>query len=620
MQYSMIVGLAAVLLFSTDVMATTYYVDYVRGDDALAGTSEATAWKHAPGDENAVAAARAVTLVPGDTVLLKGGVTYRGSIHVPASGEQASPITYKGDGWGQGKAIVDGSAAFGDQWTRCASAEELRGNRNYRSIYYTTAPEGYGFIAGTYENSEFIYPSQDPTPSDPFHFDRIDQLRVIPGDDAAVSQTNSSITDPRHFTQEDPDYYEGASVLVWHQPNVTRLYKITGFDPATHTIRHEKVGGAGIYKGRNTYYAIINHPACLSGPGQYWLDQKTGSLYVWPRHGVPSDNEYSVVAAETGLNAGGRQHLVIEGFIVQKFVFGIRAGERGTSDVVIRNNVVRNLKSNDKYAIHAGGVNMKVINNRVIDCQRAVGILAGGKDVVIRGNTVQRTSRQGIWLMGAEHCQVVDNTVVEIAGTHSNGISLYLFSKDVLIAGNRILKTGSALTYHGNGNKSPKSEGLIIYNNLVDGAANSWGSNMGAVTIVNNTFLGPANVGGDSDRQVFVNNIVQAGGNGTVRSHNLYTALARWQKPGGRNTWSLADGEIDWSGKSRGDIFRDLAGGDYRLKPGSPALGSGADPTQYLPTALFPDYNFSKDIEGNPLARDGKWSIGAFGYGQDVAG
>ena len=110
----------------------------------------------------------------------------------------------------------------------------------------------------------------------------------------------------------------------------------------------------------------------------------------------------------------------------------------------IRNNEVRSLKSNDKYGIHVGGTNMKVVNNRVTDCQRAVGILAGGKDVVIRGNFVQRTSRQGIWFMGAEHSQIVGNTVVDIAGTHSNGISIYLFSKDVLVAGNKVLKTGSA--------------------------------------------------------------------------------------------------------------------------------------------------------------------------------
>lgn len=615
MRYWMVVSLAAVLWLASSATAATYYIDYAHGDDAAAGTSEAAAWKHAPGDDQATGEARSAELVPGDIIRLAGGVTYRGSIRVPASGDPGKAITYRGDGWGKGKAIIDGSAPFGGPWTRCVSADQLRGNANFKHIYYTEAPPGYRFTDGTYENSEFIYPAQDPTPSDPFHYDRIDQLRTIPHDDPAVSQTESSITDPRHFTQDDPGYYDGVWVLVWHRPNVTRLYKATGFDPATHTIRHEKIDGTGIYDDRDTFYALLNHPVGLSEPGQYWFDAASGRFYVWPRQGTPADNEYSVVALETGINAGGRQHVAIEGFVVQKFVFGIRAGEGDTSDIVIRNNDVRNLKANDKYAIHAGGTDMKVIGNRVTDCQRAVGILANGKDVVIRGNTVRRTSRQGIWLMGAEHCMIIGNTVEDINGTHANGISVYLFSKNVLIAGNRILDTHSALTYHGNGNKSPKSEGLCIYGNIVDGAANSWGSNMGSVTLVNNTFLGVANVGGDTDRQVLVNNIIHGGGKGTVRHHNLYTDLQWWQK---KDSWTLAEGELDWSDKDRNAIFRDPEHGDYRLKVDSPAVLAGADPTEYLPTEVFPDYDFSRGIVGNPHARDGKWTLGAYGIGGAV--
>ena len=65
--------------------------------------------------------------------------------------------------------------------------------------------------------------------------------------------------------------------------------------------------------------------------------------------------------------------------------------------------------------------------------------------------------------MGVEHSEIVGNTVVDISGTHSNGISIYLFSKDTLVAGNKVLKTGSAFTYHGNGDKTPKAEGLPTY-------------------------------------------------------------------------------------------------------------------------------------------------------------
>ncbi len=614
----MCAGVALMLAVAGTASAATYYVDFARGNDSAAGTSPAEAWKHAPGDAAATGAVRAVRLAPGDTVLFRAGVVYRGSIAIPASGQPGAPITYKGDGWGEGNAIIDGSRPISGQWTRCASAEELRGNPNYSKVFWTTAPAGFTFLAGLYEGNEFLFVSQDPTPKDPFHYDRTDQLRVLPSRDPSVSQTDTSITDPRHFTQQDPRFYDGASVLVWHQPNVTRVYRITGYDPATHTVFHEKVGGAGVYRGRDTCYAVVNHPAFLSGPGQYCHDGKTGRLYVWPRSGTdPSTNEYSVPGDGTGISAAGRQHVRIEGFIVQKFVYGIRAAEGNVGNVEIRNNTVRLLKSNDRYAIQAGGTSITVTGNTVVDCQRAVGILVGGKEIAVENNRVRRTSRQGIWLMGVERCRVVGNTVEEIAGTHSNGISVYLFSKDTLVAHNRVLRTGSAFTYHGNAPNTPAAQGLYVFGNLFDGAVNSWGREMADVIIANNTFLGPANVGNDPGRQVFVNNVVHAGGSGTVRSHNIYTALGWWQSPDPRYNWRLAEGEVDWSKKERGDLFADMAAGVYRPKPGTPAFDGGTDPVQHLPTGLFPGFDFTKDMDGNPLQRDGKWVIGAFGHPQD---
>src|ERR1035437_10267898 len=101
------------LVLGQKAWCATYYVDFDKGDDAQKGTSEPAAWKHAPGDPSATGAAHALTLAAGDVVLFKGGVTYRGSIAIPASGEPGHPITYKGDGWGQDKAIIDGAASFG---------------------------------------------------------------------------------------------------------------------------------------------------------------------------------------------------------------------------------------------------------------------------------------------------------------------------------------------------------------------------------------------------------------------------------------------------------------------------------------------------------------------------
>jgi hypothetical protein len=108
-------------------ISRTYYVDFESGQDSNSG-SISSPWKHAPGDRNATGSAASATLVPGDTVSFRGGVTYRGCIKVRADGAAGSPITFSGSGWGPGQATlmppaspdpafheVDGFEVFGDE-------------------------------------------------------------------------------------------------------------------------------------------------------------------------------------------------------------------------------------------------------------------------------------------------------------------------------------------------------------------------------------------------------------------------------------------------------------------------------------------------------------------------
>jgi hypothetical protein len=93
------------------VRTPTYYVDFSGGSDSAAGTSQTTAFQHAPGDTNATGKAASITLVPGDVVLLKGGVTYSGTITLTTSGTASKPIVLEGgpqEKWGTGMAIIDG--------------------------------------------------------------------------------------------------------------------------------------------------------------------------------------------------------------------------------------------------------------------------------------------------------------------------------------------------------------------------------------------------------------------------------------------------------------------------------------------------------------------------------
>lgn len=97
------------------VQSATYYVDYVGGSDASAGTSTGAAFQRCPGDYRATGMAASTTLAAGDTVIFKGGVEYVATrtnancTTLSWSGSAGNYITYDGNSagtWGTGKAIL----------------------------------------------------------------------------------------------------------------------------------------------------------------------------------------------------------------------------------------------------------------------------------------------------------------------------------------------------------------------------------------------------------------------------------------------------------------------------------------------------------------------------------
>ena len=212
--------LIAAILLSSPVWAATYYVDFDKGDDAQPGTTQATAWKHAPGDRNAAGKPRSATLAPGDAVLFKGGVTYRGSIVVNSSGAEGSPITLDGNSgrFGQGRAVIDGSEVVSG-WQPCRSAEEAGGDPNWKNIYWAwlSAPVA-PFSSNMYQGEKMCWLAQDPKPQDPFYQDRPEGHRRI------VQATADTITDPQVFTQPEADAWDGAWLIVYADPQL-RLFR-----------------------------------------------------------------------------------------------------------------------------------------------------------------------------------------------------------------------------------------------------------------------------------------------------------------------------------------------------------------------------------------------------------
>jgi hypothetical protein len=174
----------------------TYYVDFASGLDTNAGSASAP-WKHAPGDANATGVAASAKLLPGNLVQFKGGVTYYGSVKVPASGTASAPITYSGSGWGSGKAIIDGSQPI-TTWMRCSSGADCGGNPNWANIYKATVtvpsfltrePE---IRLNLTQGDQVIIPAQTPLSTSRYYQNHENYYSVPPS-----SVTTTTLTDSR---------------------------------------------------------------------------------------------------------------------------------------------------------------------------------------------------------------------------------------------------------------------------------------------------------------------------------------------------------------------------------------------------------------------------------------
>lgn len=638
--------LAAVFLCAT-ANAGTYYVDYANGSNANDGLSETSAWKHAPGDPEATAAPAAIELNAGDTVLFKGGVLYRGSITMEYSGTEGAPIVYKGDGWGQEKAVLDGSNPL-QGWTPCSSAAAC--GENWEHLYTTTAPpEASAFTSRLAEAGEFLFLAQEPNQPDPFFFDAIDHFASVPPE----NQTTSSLIDASRFNQPDTSYWDGSSILLWVLPNIVQLRAIQSYDPGENRVTFEETNDPDRYNR----YSLYNSPHALDQPGEYYFDDRDlqdGShrVLLWPRDPANLENgKISLFSRKYGINIGEANHVTVEGFVVRHFtgseiregvgIGSFSAGHLDKTGITVRNNsVIHNAHAGGGY----GGIYLSrchdslVENNEVIENTGMKGIFCTGcENLTVRENTIRKAGDTSLSLYEGKDCRVHDNTVSDGKGVHANGMTFYLSCERVLVWNNRVTDSNIALTIKQSGD-------LLFIDNIFDAANNStqavacWGGMKGPTTFINNVITGssrhyalhlntdnPYADDPDGDGVTFriINNIIDGGGwdasspEQYERFHNLYIGLA-WNQTS--SSWEPAEGEVvdasgpGYAGIPATDVFMDFSARDYRLKQGSPAIDAATDPAPYFPAEKFPDFDWTKDLNGVSRPQGAAWDMGAFEY------
>ncbi|MGD9365086.1 MAG: right-handed parallel beta-helix repeat-containing protein [Desulfobacteraceae bacterium] len=631
------------------VNSVTYYVDYDHGDDGNDGRTPATAWKHAPGDGEAQGNPATVQLEPGAEILFRGSVIYRGRIDIPADGSENHPITYRGNSWpGEAhlKAVIDGGDVI-TGWTPCQSARACGGNPHYASLYYTYLPASVDPLSvnlheydTTTGEDAFLWPAQDPDPSDPYFYDHRFDFRAVP----QSRLTRTALTDPDYFDQGDPDDWEDAYILVWINPNIVVTRAITGFDPVTHTVSFDDLGVNAIYPdGRDQAYAIFNSLHALDSAGEYFVattadDQDRLKVVLWPRSSGPLNQRISYSVRRCGFNIGAHSNITIDGFEVRKHAGaglrdGVGIGTISTAylenyNLVIRNNrITHNRKGGSSRGY--GGIFLNnshhclVENNWVESNPRQAGIFfGGGSHVRALGNTIIRSGSTSLRLYSIDHAELIGNTIADSNGSHANGITIYLHSRNILVANNRVYDSSQPVTFQDSGN-------LFFINNVIDAGeggsnVNEWGDTShgpwerGTIAFFNNTLVrndrnGALNVGGASDENTYlvINNIIDGGGSHAAirRSHNIYTGLSWSQSE--RYGWSLGEEETVEEDLSLLFTDPDAVPGDFHLTAQSPARGAGRDICGLIPAGLFPDFECGTDFNGN---RRSVWDIGAFAY------
>jgi hypothetical protein len=628
---------------------TAYYVDYDNGDDDNDGHSPAAAWKHAPGDIQAEANPAAVELEPGARILFRGSVIYRGRIDIPGDGSENHPITYQGNAWpGEQdlKAVIDGGDLL-TEWTPCESAQACGGNPDYAALYYTYLPASVDPLSvnlhevdTTTGEDDFLWPAQDPDPSEPYFYDDQSDYRVVSQSDL----TRTSLTDPDYFHQSAPDYWDDSYILVWINPNIVETSAITDFDPGTHTVTFEDLGENAIYPdGRDQYYAIFNSPHALDCPGEYFItttpdEQDRLKVVLWPRSSDQLNERITYSVRKCGFDIAEHSNIVIDGFEVRKHAgTGLRDGVGiGTVsaahlenyNLVIRNNrITHNRKGGSDRGY--GGIflqnshNSLVENNRVESNPRHAGIFfGGGSNVRALDNTIIRSGSTSLRLYGVEQAQLIGNTIADSNGSHANGITIYIGSRDILVANNHVYDSASPVTFQDSGN-------LFFINNVIDagdGASNinEWPETSrgpwehGIIAFFNNTLVrnnrnAALNIGGASDENTYlvINNIIDGGASNEAvqRSHNIYTGLSWSQSE--RYGWSLGEEETVEEDLSLLFVDPEADPADYHLSAQSPASGAGRDICDLIPAGFFPDFDCGTDFDGSQRI---VWDIGAFAY------
>jgi parallel beta-helix repeat protein len=477
---------------------TTYYVDFASGNDSNSGTSISRPWKRAPGDPLATGTAAAATLVGGDTVRFRGGVSYRGSIKMKFSGDPGAPILYAGTGFGTGNAIIDGADAAATS-VPCPSQSACGNAPNWTSLRLVTFTAPTTSYTKLYDALGPLGEAIVPNMADPFFGDDIDSFAVTPK--AAATAIAAGRLDNAQLAAAALGQPQ-ARVALWVKPNKVVERDIISISGSTIFFDATDVTP---YTDRDGRAAIVGSVKGLTKPGGFAL-LGTGKAVVYPRSG--GGTQVFVGSGRSGIDLNGAANIRITGL---RFVRGTSSSAStregiaitnisGTpANIAIEGNFFGPLAMRNGYgAINlSDATNLTIRGNRFTDLQWSSGIRLGTGVVgaVIEGNRLNRGGRTGIYMQGSRNVTVRANILSGFGGVHGNAMSAYLGNRSVAFIGNCVFNSARPLTFHGDDGLEPNdirvTGNILVADADASAAIQSWGKGTRVVNISGNLLLGP---------------------------------------------------------------------------------------------------------------------------------
>jgi len=561
------------MILPQSLSAADYFVDFNEGKDTNSGLTKDLPWKHAPGDQNANANPKNITLQPGDSVIFKGGIKYFGSIQLRDSGTIKNPITYSGSSWGADHATISGGKTINTSFHDCSSAVECGDNKYWQHLMYFKVPDKIHPFAPIYIDNRKYWPSRTRHQKDFFWFDEIDTYHSLDSTQAAKIFSKTIMNVPKYASAPSENAWGTPYLSVWVKGNNVILSKITNISESFDTITHEKSLEGRLYDDRDTSFTFFNRPIDVDQQGEFSIDNKKKEL-IFYRYNNQVISKGIVEVAGDGMAFENLQadNIIISGFRITNFfgddndyrsglAYQQRISNKPKTGIVIENNIVEGIASltgNGVIELISGN-NVLVKGNTISNNLKSSGIRTGKiQDIVIKDNIINRIGRTGIRVMDTQRAIVKNNRISNIRGVHGNGMSFYLGNKNIFVEGNYVDNTQNALTFHGN-NDVAHSTNLFVLNNIFFGLTAGWGHEMRDVVLAHNLFVDPSNkekalILTNSNKNVHIfNNIIggwpaKALPENWHRNCNYYTSLASTQSE--KYGWELGENERLFGGPS----------------------------------------------------------------------